>query len=83
MMAQDQGRNGLAVAAQRRKRALAMIGMKPRCVCFALSERSGSHPGRDRNRKFADIMRVRRPADGPNVRGRKPDTPAGSIRKRR
>ena len=35
VMAQDQRRDGFAFAAQRRQRALAMIGMKPRRVGFA------------------------------------------------
>ena len=67
MMAQHQRRNRLAVAAQRRQRALAMIGMKVRGVGLALGQGTGAHPGRDRHRKLADVMRVRGPAGTANV----------------
>ena len=70
VMAQHQRRDRFALAAQRRQRALAMIGMKPRRVGLAFGERAGSHPGRDRNRQLADVVRVGRPAERRECRRR-------------
>ena len=83
VMAQHQSRDRLAFPAQRRKRALAMIGMKPCRVGLARGQGSGPHPGRDRHREFADIMGVCRPADVANIGSGKAHMLARRIGKRR
>ena len=44
MMAQNQCGDRLAFSAERRQRALSMIGMKVRRIGFALGQRPGAHP---------------------------------------
>src|SRR6266566_2495938 len=44
MMTQNQCGDRLAFSAERRQRALSMIGMKVRRIGFALGQRPGAHP---------------------------------------
>ena len=48
-----------------------MIGVKMRRIGFALGQSPRSHPCRDRDRQFADVVRIGGPADMADVRGRK------------
>lgn len=76
VMAQHKGGDWLAVLAQRREGALAVVGMEPHGIRLARGEGAGPHPGRNRDRQFADVMGAGCPANGANVRRRKADAPA-------
>ena len=61
----------LVMALQGRERTLAMIGMKACLVGLAFGQPASAHPGRDRHRQLADVMRVSRTPDVTDVGWRK------------
>ena len=67
VMALHERGDDLAVAAQRRQRALAVVGVQPGGVRLALGQGAGPHPGRDGHGQLADVVGVGRPADVANV----------------